>query len=63
MNTLNWITPVRTELDLKARYHVRTNDGATENWSGALLYARMRPEFVVGRAVEVAKIEQQEIAA
>ena len=47
----------RDGIDLAARYVVETNDGVYEEWSGALLYIRMRPEFVHGRAEWMARIE------
>lgn len=54
----DFVPATRDGLELSARYCVETKDGQIEVWSGHLLYARMRPEFVHGRAVQMAKIER-----
>lgn len=57
--TLTWHTPDRATIERDATYMVETNEGAFEKWSGALLYIRLRPEFVVGRAVRVVRISER----
>lgn len=59
---MKWEAPDRNTVDRSARYLVATNSGSLEIWTGALLYIRMRPEFVVGRAVLVAKIDEPPVA-
>lgn len=56
----DWQPANRAAVDRSATYCVETNDGAIEVWSGALLYIRMRPEFVHGRAVKMAKIKPED---
>lgn len=53
-----WSPAARDGLDLRSAYCVVTNDGCFEIWSGHLLFARLRPEFVVGRPVQMAKLEE-----
>jgi len=55
----DWQPAETTAIDRGAAYYVETNAGGIEAWSGHLLYSRMRPEFVVGRAVRVAKVEKE----
>lgn len=54
----NWQPAETAAIERDAAYYVETNDGGVEAWGGHLLHARMRPEFVVGRAVRIARIEQ-----
>lgn len=54
----DFVPATRDGLDLSSDYCVETNDGCIEVWSGHLLYARLRPEFVYGRPVMMARIEQ-----
>lgn len=53
----DWSPATRDGLDLGAAYCVMTNDDCFEIWSGALLYARLRPEFQIGRPVQMARVE------
>lgn len=55
----NWQPADRDAIERSATYAVECNDGVIESWSGALLYIRMRPEFIYGRAVRMAKIEPE----
>lgn len=55
----DWHSADTAAIDRAATYVVETNDDVIEVWSGALLHARMRPEFVVGRAVRIARIEER----
>lgn len=55
----DWQSADAAAIDRSAAYYVETNDGWLEVWNGHLLNARMRPEFVVGRAVRIAKVESK----
>lgn len=62
IDALPWQSADGAAIDRAAAYCVETNDGQVEVWSGALLHVRMRPAFVVGRAVHVAKLEPEACA-
>lgn len=55
-DTLTWQAADRAQVDRDSDYAVLTNDGVVEQWSGDLLYIRLRPEFQIGRAVRMAVI-------
>lgn len=54
-----WSPAIRDGLDLRSAYCVVTNDGCFEIWSGHLLHTRLRPEFVHGRPMQIARITEE----
>jgi hypothetical protein len=53
----DWQPVEAIKIELDADYYIETSDGQLEAWHGYDLYLRMRPEFIYGRAVRIAKVE------